>query len=127
MPEQGRAESAAKAKQGADAEEVDAIRPKAEATVWTDRMVSALVNGVKGGRWFSLIDKVTALATRVTAARLPLFRISGVAGTGVDRLLEAVWQQIAAVRESDAAAAIVDEPIEDGVDLITPGRARRDL
>jgi RNA-directed DNA polymerase len=63
MPEQGRAESAARAKQGADAEEADSIRPKAEATVWTDRMVSALVNGVKGGRWFSLIDKVWAPAT----------------------------------------------------------------
>src|SRR2546426_3391131 len=34
-----------------------------EASVWTDRMVSALVNGVKGGRWFSLIDKVYAPAT----------------------------------------------------------------
>src|SRR6266849_4898679 len=35
-----------------------------EASVWTDRMVSALVNGVKGGRWFSLIDnKVYALTT----------------------------------------------------------------
>jgi RNA-directed DNA polymerase len=34
-----------------------------EASVWTERMVSALVNGVKGGRWFSLIDKVTAPAT----------------------------------------------------------------
>jgi RNA-directed DNA polymerase len=67
MPEQGRAESAAKAKQGADAEEVDAIRPKAEATVWTDRMVSALINGVKGGRWFSLIDKVWAPATLALA------------------------------------------------------------
>lgn len=67
MPEQGRAESAAKAKQGADAEEVDSIRPKAEATVWTDRMVSALINGVKGGRWFSLIDKVWAPATLALA------------------------------------------------------------
>src|SRR5436190_20568413 len=35
----------------------------AEASVWTERVVSALVNGVKGGRWFSLIDKVTAPAT----------------------------------------------------------------
>jgi RNA-directed DNA polymerase len=34
-----------------------------EATVWTERMVSALVNGVKGGRWYSLIDKVCAPAT----------------------------------------------------------------
>jgi RNA-directed DNA polymerase len=32
----------------------------AEASVWTDRMVSALVNGVKGGRWYSLMDKVYA-------------------------------------------------------------------
>ena len=30
----------------------------AEASVWTERMVSALVNGVKGGKWFSLMDKV---------------------------------------------------------------------
>jgi RNA-directed DNA polymerase len=38
-----------------------------EAEVWTERMVSALVNGVKGGRWFSLIDKVFAPATLVLA------------------------------------------------------------
>jgi RNA-directed DNA polymerase len=31
-----------------------------EDTVWTERMVSALVNGVKGGRWYSLMDKVFA-------------------------------------------------------------------
>ncbi len=30
----------------------------AEASIWTERMVSALVNGVKGGKWFSLVDKV---------------------------------------------------------------------
>ena len=29
-----------------------------EATVWTDRMLAALGNGVKGGKWYSLIDKV---------------------------------------------------------------------
>lgn len=28
------------------------------ATVWTPRMLAALDNGVKGGKWFSLIDKV---------------------------------------------------------------------
>ena len=26
--------------------------------IWTDRMLTALVNGVKGDQWFSLIDKV---------------------------------------------------------------------
>jgi RNA-directed DNA polymerase len=29
-----------------------------EATVWNERMLAALENGVKGGKWFSLIDKV---------------------------------------------------------------------
>ena len=30
----------------------------AEPSVWTDRMLEALETGVKGGRWFSLVDKV---------------------------------------------------------------------
>lgn len=30
----------------------------AEASIWTDAMLIALENGVKGGKWFSLIDKV---------------------------------------------------------------------
>src|SRR5438876_1234268 len=29
-----------------------------EASVWTERMLAALGNGVQGGKWFSLIDKV---------------------------------------------------------------------
>ena len=29
-----------------------------EASVWTDRMLAALGNGVKGGKWYSLFDKV---------------------------------------------------------------------
>ncbi|MGI9211540.1 MAG: group II intron reverse transcriptase/maturase [Methylococcaceae bacterium] len=34
-----------------------------ETSIWTERMVSALVNGVRGGKWFSLIDKVFAPKT----------------------------------------------------------------
>jgi RNA-directed DNA polymerase len=34
-----------------------------EASVWTKPMLRALENGVKGGKWFSLMDKVYALAT----------------------------------------------------------------
>src|ERR1700738_1469727 len=30
----------------------------AEPTVWPERMLAALEQGVKGGKWFSLIDKV---------------------------------------------------------------------
>ena len=28
-----------------------------EASVWTERMLAALGNGVKGGKWFSLIEE----------------------------------------------------------------------
>jgi RNA-directed DNA polymerase len=38
-----------------------------EAAVWTERMVAALENGVKGGRWYSLMDKVYAPATLASA------------------------------------------------------------
>jgi RNA-directed DNA polymerase len=33
----------------------------AEPTVWTERMLTALEEGVKGGKWFRLMDKVYAL------------------------------------------------------------------
>ncbi len=49
--------------QGTDAHDPEAkasLRPWwwVEASIWTERMVSALGNGVKGGKWFSLADKV---------------------------------------------------------------------
>ena len=34
-----------------------------EGTVWTERMLAALDNGVQGGCWYSLMDKVYALPT----------------------------------------------------------------
>jgi len=33
-----------------------------EASVWTERMLTALEKGVKGGKWYSLIDKVNSKA-----------------------------------------------------------------
>ena len=33
-----------------------------EPSVWTERMLTALEQGVKGGKWFSLVDKVYALS-----------------------------------------------------------------
>jgi len=32
-----------------------------EPQVWTDRMLTALENGVKGGKWFSLMDKICSV------------------------------------------------------------------
>ena len=40
-----------------------------EPSVWTERMLGALENGVKGGKWFSLIDKVHRLSNLEAAYR----------------------------------------------------------
>jgi GTPase len=45
------------------------------------------------------LSRVDALERHVRDRGLPLFRISAVAGTGLEALLEAMWRQIAAVRE----------------------------
>ncbi len=52
-----------------------------EASVWSERMLAALENGVKGGQWFSLIDKVYRAET-----------------------LKAAWQRV----EANGGAAGVD-------------------
>ena len=54
-----------------------------EASVWTDRMLTALGNGVKGGQWFSLIDKVYAPRT-LKAAWHQVAKNRG--AVGVDRM-----------------------------------------
>jgi RNA-directed DNA polymerase len=38
-------------------------QPRAEPTVWTERMLAALEQGVRGGKWHSLIDKLYPIAT----------------------------------------------------------------
>lgn len=64
--EQESAESADEATQGADAHS-QRDWSWAEASVWTERMLSALVNGVKGGKWYSLMDKAYAPGTLAVA------------------------------------------------------------
>ena len=51
----------------------------AEASIWTERMVSALVDGVKGGKWFSLVDKAIR-PTTLEAAWRKVARNKGAAG-----------------------------------------------
>jgi len=53
-----------------------------EASVWTDRMLATLENGVKGNVWFSLIDKVW----RLENLRAGYEKVKGNGGAaGVDR------------------------------------------
>lgn len=53
--------------------------PWVEASVWTDRMLAALENGVKGDVWFSLIDKVYK-RSNLWSAWCATARNKGVAG-----------------------------------------------
>ena len=54
-----------------------------EPSVWTERMLTALEVGVKGGKWYSLIDKVSSLRN-LESAFLQVKRNKGSAG--VDRV-----------------------------------------
>ena len=66
---------AARSTQGGDA---DAWKTAAEPAVWTERMLAALENGVKGGKWYSLIDKVYD----VKVLRAAWVRVEANAGAG---------------------------------------------
>jgi RNA-directed DNA polymerase len=50
-----------------------------EPRVWTERMLMALESGVKGGRWFSLIDKIHPVRT-LNAAFYQVAENKGAAG-----------------------------------------------
>ena len=63
------------------AEEDPWQRHKAEHGVWTEPMLRALERGIKGNKWFSLIDKVST-----------------------ERILELAWEQV----KSNAGACGVD-------------------
>jgi len=70
-----------------DAKQAGTVRDRwsfAVPWVWTDRMLTTLEQGVKGGKWFSLIDKVYAPETLFWAA-LQVVEGSGKAA-GVDHV-----------------------------------------
>ena len=52
-----------------------------EASVWTARMLATLERGIKGGKWFSLIDKVWK-RENLPSATEQVLRNKG--GAGVD-------------------------------------------
>lgn len=90
----------AKAMQGAEAHDRDWWW--AEASIWTERMVSALGNGVKGGKWFSLVDKVIRPATLEAAWRKVAHNkgAAGVDGQGVERFAAGADRYLAELHET---------------------------
>jgi RNA-directed DNA polymerase len=60
-----------------------------EPTVWTERMLRALEQGVKGGKWFSLIDKVHKEGTLMSAYS----RVAANQGAGVDHVTVTMFER----------------------------------
>jgi RNA-directed DNA polymerase len=81
------------AKQTGEARSLDWV----ERSIWTERMLEALVKGVKGGVWFSLIDKVYRPST-LQAAWQAVRRNGGSAGTdheSVEKFEKSLMENIA--------------------------------
>ena len=103
MPGQRSTGSAEEAKQGAETLRAGSNWAGVEAGVWTERMLSALGNGVKGGKWYSLIDKVYAPKT-LEFAWMKVWANKGAAGVdgqSVDR-----FEAKAEVHLSELSAAL---------------------
>ena len=77
-----------------------------EPAVWTERMLTALEQGVKGGRWFSLIDKVcTERNLRVAAAKV----VANHGAPGADHVTVEAFSD-----DLDAQVATVRAALRDG-------------
>jgi RNA-directed DNA polymerase len=85
-----------------------------EASIWTERMVSALVNGVTGGKWFSLIDKVVRPSTLEGAWR-KVARNKGAAGVddqSIERFAAQADRYLAELQESLKTDSYRPQPIK---------------
>ena len=97
-----------------------------EPEVWTERMLAALEQGVKGGKWFSLMDKVYAERT-LRAAWKRVERNGGSAG--VDRqsveAFAARAEQYLAELEQELRAGTYQPQAVRRVWIPKPGRVER--
>lgn len=80
--------------------------PYAERAVWTPRMLQALATGVKGGRWFSLIDKVQLPANLAAAWKKTL---ANAGSAGVDGMSVAQFK-----RKADEYLVRLSSELRDG-------------
>lgn len=80
--------------------------PWVEPDVWTERMLSALEEGVKGGKWFSLIDKVSSKkALRAAVGKV----VNNRGAAGVDQETTEQFEQ-----EAEERIAKLSEALKNG-------------
>lgn len=97
-------------KQAGEARPYDRV----ERSIWTERMLEALVKGVKGGVWFSLIDKVHRPST-LHAAWQAVRRNKGSAGTdheSVERFEQRLEENVAGLEEELRTGTYRPRPIK---------------
>ena len=87
----------------------EAPRWGAEPEVWTERMLTALARGVKGNRWFSLIDKVYASRTLELAWEQVK---SNAGGSGVDQTSVTRYEKDCQTRLLDVKERLVQSRYE---------------
>ena len=86
----------------------------AEASVWTERMVSALENGVKGGKWFSLVDKLTRASTLEAAWRKVARNhgSAGVDGQSIERFAVQAERYLSELRRNLEDGSYRPQPVK---------------
>jgi len=85
-----------------------------EASIWTERMLAALENGVKGGTWFSLIDKVIRPETlEIAWQKVARNRgAAGVDGQSVNRFAKRASTYLRELRESLESGSYQPQPVK---------------
>lgn len=98
-----------------------------EASVWTEPMLAALGNGVKGGKWYSLIDKVYARPTLAAAwERVKANRgAAGVDGQSIERFEAQAGRYLDELEEALKAGSYQPQPVRRV--YIPKGTGRRPL
>jgi RNA-directed DNA polymerase len=100
-----------KAKQGRD------VPPRwgwTEASVWTERMLATLERGIKGGKWYSLIDKVWKLENLQSAARQVLSNkgAAGVDGVSCQRYHQGQARRLERLQEKLKSGGYQPAPVK---------------
>jgi len=89
-------------------------RHKAERGVWSEKMLMALERGVKGGKWFSLIDKIASERTLSLAWEKVRSKAGacGVDGITVDRFNKDSYNRLLAVKEQLKSGRYQPKPVK---------------
>jgi RNA-directed DNA polymerase len=126
---QSESEASAVSGRGLTKQDAEARRQKwrwVEASIWTDRMLAALENGVTGGKWFSLIDKVVRPRTLEVAWKQVARNkgAAGVDGQSVKRFEQQASTYLAELSEALRTGTYRPQPVRRVEIPKGPGKTR---